>query len=83
MRPPSLSIFAFLALAGLVKAKQHGLIVGNFVQGSLYSVTYDDETFELELVGNTTVPAPSSWLSWSVSVLESEHGLYSGLMTYL
>lgn len=55
-------------LASSVRAAKHGLIVGNFVQGSLYSVVFDDKTFELKLVGNTTVPAPSSWLSWSVSV---------------
>jgi hypothetical protein len=57
---------ASLAFITLVEAAQHGLIVGNFVQGSLYSVTFDDKTLKLELAANTTVPAPSSWLSWSV-----------------
>jgi hypothetical protein len=60
-------LFAAFTLTCSGQAALHGLIVGNFVQGSLYSVTFDDETFALSLVANTSVPAPSSWLSWNVS----------------
>ncbi|KAJ8110815.1 hypothetical protein OPT61_g6434 [Boeremia exigua] len=60
-----LSYLVGAALTSVSRATQHGLIVGNFVQGSLYSVTFDSETFELELVANTSGPGPSSWLSFS------------------
>jgi hypothetical protein len=60
------SLYAAFALTGYSQAMLHGLIVGNFVQGSLYSLTFDDETFALSLVAKTGVPAPSAWLSWSV-----------------
>ncbi|KAI9150716.1 3-carboxy-cis,cis-mucoante lactonizing enzyme [Paramyrothecium foliicola] len=65
MRTCSISIPVLATLLTLVQGAKHGLIVGNFVQGSLYSVIFDDETLELELAANTTVPAPISWLSWS------------------
>ncbi|KAL2204661.1 putative isomerase YbhE [Sarocladium strictum] len=78
MRSQAHSLLA-AALMSTARAAQHGLIVGNFVQGSLYSVTFDDETFELELVGNTTVPAPSSWLSWS----HDKKTLYGTNYTYI
>ncbi|KAL2067200.1 hypothetical protein VTL71DRAFT_1624 [Oculimacula yallundae] len=70
---------AALSLASLSLSAQHGLIVGSFVQESLYSVLFDDETFELELVANTTVPAPSSWLSWN----HDKKTLYGTNYTYI
>ena len=51
-----------------VSATKHGLIVGNFVNGLIYTVEFDDETLDLDLVGNFTVPAPSSWFGFNVSV---------------
>lgn len=62
--------FSVLSLAGLVglsRAAQHGLIVANFVSEYLYTVNFDDETLELELVANISVPAPSSWITLNVS----------------
>ncbi|KAG4415976.1 hypothetical protein IFR04_010861 [Cadophora malorum] len=68
-----------LSFAGLGFSAHHGLIVGNFVQGSLYSVLFDDETFDLELVANTTVPAPNSRLSWS----HDKRSLFGTNYTYI
>jgi hypothetical protein len=62
------TILAAAALTGSSSATKHGLIIGSFVNGLIYTVEFDNETLALELMGNFTVPAPSSWLGFNVSV---------------
>ena len=58
---------ACAALSTAVQAAKHELVVGTFVSKSLYTLSFDDLTFTLDLVSNISVPAPSSWIALSVS----------------
>lgn len=59
---------AFAGLATLVQAAKHELVVGTFVSKNLYTLSFDDQAFTLDLVANISVPVPSSWIALSVSV---------------
>ena len=69
---------AVLPLLGLlpdVKADVHQLIVGTFGSAKLYTLEFDDVALTMELIGNYTANAASSWIALSVSVisLPAEH----------
>jgi len=67
----SSSVFAFLGLLSAVNGELHQLIVGTFVTEKLYTLEFDDSALTLELIGNLTTNAASSWITLSVSVPES------------
>ncbi|KAH8678455.1 hypothetical protein BX600DRAFT_486219 [Xylariales sp. PMI_506] len=61
-----LSSIALLAcMLVVIHAAIHELIIGTFSTKFLYTVEFDDETFSLQLVGNTTVPYAANWLAFS------------------
>ncbi|KAI1496914.1 Lactonase, 7-bladed beta-propeller-domain-containing protein [Biscogniauxia marginata] len=47
----------------MTQAARHSLIVGTFSTNFLYTVGYDDETGDLDLVAKNAVPAASSWIA--------------------
>ncbi|KAK8061301.1 carboxy-cis-cis-muconate cyclase [Apiospora phragmitis] len=59
----------FLPLIALwaqtVTAAIHHLLVGTFSTNSIYTLTFDDETYQLTEVANTSTPVGSSWLTLS------------------
>lgn len=57
-------------LAGLAQAVDHELVVANFLSGLLYTVNFNDETLGLDLIANISVPVPSSWIAFSVSIYQ-------------
>jgi carboxy-cis,cis-muconate cyclase len=66
MRTSILSL-AFLGLLSAVKGELHQLIVGTFGTAKLYTLEFDDTALTLELIGNFTANAASSWIALSVS----------------
>ena len=62
----SLSSLAVLGLLTAVKADLHQLIVGTFGTDFLYTLEFDDAALTLELIGNTSTNAASSWIALSV-----------------
>jgi carboxy-cis,cis-muconate cyclase len=62
----SLSSLAVLGLLHTVKADLHQLIVGTFGTDFLYTLEFDNTALTLELVGNTSTSAASSWIALSV-----------------
>jgi carboxy-cis,cis-muconate cyclase len=65
---PSTSSFAFLGLLSAVSGELHQLIVGTFGTEHLYTLEFDDSALTLELIGNLTTNAASSWIALSVSI---------------
>jgi carboxy-cis,cis-muconate cyclase len=65
---PSTSSFAFLSLLSAVNGELHQLIVGTFGTEHLYTLEFDDSALTLELIGNLTTNAASSWIALSVSI---------------
>jgi carboxy-cis,cis-muconate cyclase len=65
---PSTSSFAFLGLLSAVNGELHQLIVGTFGTEHLYTLEFDDSALTLELIGNLTTNAASSWIALSVSI---------------
>lgn len=63
----TLGAAALLSAASVVNAATHELIVGTFGTSFLYTVEFDDEALTLDLVANTSVPNPNSWLNFNVS----------------
>ena len=71
-------ISAVLPLLGLlpdVNADVHQLIVGTFGTAKLYTLEFDDVALTMELIGNYTANAASSWITLSVRAiwLPSKH----------
>lgn len=62
----SISSLAVLSLLHAIKADVHQLIVGTFGTDFLYTLDFDDSALILELIGNTSTNAASSWLALSV-----------------
>jgi carboxy-cis,cis-muconate cyclase len=65
---PSTTLFAFLSLLSAVNGELHQLIVGTFGTEHLYTLEFDDSALTLELIGNFTTNAASSWIALSVSI---------------
>ena len=65
--PPSILSLLFLSLLAAVKADLHHLIVGTFGTEYLYTLEFDDSALTLELIGNYSANAASSWIALSVS----------------
>lgn len=61
----SLPFFGFLTV---VKADVHQLIIGTFGTSKLYTLEFDDAALTLNLIGNYTANAASSWIALSVSI---------------
>ncbi|TVY19999.1 Carboxy-cis,cis-muconate cyclase, partial [Lachnellula arida] len=62
--------FSFVSLAALgffatVRGDLHQLIVGTFGTESLYTLEFDDVALTLDLIGNSTASAASSWIALS------------------
>lgn len=58
---------ALLGLAAIVVvADVHQLIVGTFGTEYLYTLQFDDEALTLDLIGNLSTNAASSWIALSV-----------------
>jgi hypothetical protein len=74
---PSTASFAFLSLVSAVNGDIHQLIVGTFGTEKLYTLEFDDSALTLELIGNLTTNAASSWIALSVSVTKSSLWLSS------
>jgi hypothetical protein len=58
-----------LALAGLATSSHalvHELVVGNFVNNVLYTLSFDDEIYSLDLIANISVTTRNSWLALNV-----------------
>jgi carboxy-cis,cis-muconate cyclase len=62
----SISSLAFLSLLTAVSADLHHLIVGTFGTKKLYTLEFDDSALTLELIGNYSANAASSWIALSV-----------------
>lgn len=61
-----------LAIAGfatLTNALVHELVVGNFVNNVLYTLSFDDKIYTLDLIANHSVETRNSWLAFNVSKL--------------
>jgi hypothetical protein len=59
-----------LIVAGLLSAvhgRVHELIVGNFANTVLYTLSFDDKTYSLDLIANISVATKNSWISFNVS----------------
>jgi carboxy-cis,cis-muconate cyclase len=69
----SILALAFLSLLHAVEGDLHQLIVGTFGTEKLYTLEFDDSALTLELIGNLTTNAASSWIALSVSRLNSEY----------
>lgn len=66
--------FVSLAVLGLfatVRGDVHQLIVGTFGTESLYTLEFDDVALTMDLIGNYTASAASSWIALSVSTESS------------
>jgi carboxy-cis,cis-muconate cyclase len=63
----SIPSVAFLSLLTAVRADLHHLIVGTFGTKNLYTLEFDDSALTLELIGNYSANAASSWIALSVS----------------
>ncbi|TVY75964.1 Carboxy-cis,cis-muconate cyclase [Lachnellula suecica] len=61
----SLSSLAVLGLLNVASADLHQLIVGTFKTESLYTLEFDDAALTLELIGNFSANAASSWIALS------------------
>lgn len=61
------TFLAFAALATYSQALVHELVVGNFVNNILYTLSFDDEIYSLDLVANISVKTRNSWLALNVS----------------
>lgn len=70
--------FVCAGLAALGHAAKHELAVGSFVSKNLYTLSFDDNALTLELIANISVPAPSSWITLSVS---SIHRLWQNTLS--
>ncbi|KAK7983998.1 hypothetical protein PG989_011400 [Apiospora arundinis] len=59
--------FVFLVAfwTSAVPAAVHNLLVGTFSTNSIYTISFDDETYELTELANTSTPVGSSWLTLS------------------
>lgn len=77
--------FVFLVAfwTSAIPAAVHNLLVGTFSTNSIYTISFDDETYELTELANTSTPVGSSWLTLSVSVfsVEEESRLPQSLST--
>lgn len=65
---------ASLVLLGFfttVRGELHQLIVGTFGTEKLYTLEFDDVALTMNLIGNYTASAASSWIALSVSALTS------------
>jgi hypothetical protein len=63
-----------LIIAGLLSAahgRVHELIVGNFANNVLYTLSFDDKTYSLDLIANISVATKNSWISFNVSFVTS------------
>jgi len=69
---PSTSSFALLSLLSAVRGEIHQLIVGTFGTENLYTLEFDDSALTLELIGNLTTNAASSWIALSVSASKNK-----------
>jgi carboxy-cis,cis-muconate cyclase len=63
----SIPSLAFLSLLTAASADLHHLIVGTFGTENLYTLEFDDSALTLELIGNYSANAASSWIALSVS----------------
>ncbi|KAI1324327.1 Lactonase, 7-bladed beta-propeller-domain-containing protein [Xylariaceae sp. FL0255] len=82
-----MSPFNLLLLAFAVgsRAATHQMIVGTFSASVLHTLEFDDQAQTLQIIANTTAPAPSSWIAlnashdqsrlYGVGVLNDEGGL--------
>ena len=59
---------ALLVLISTVRADLHQLIVGTFGTERLYTLEFDDAALTLDLIGNYSASAASSWIALSVSI---------------
>jgi carboxy-cis,cis-muconate cyclase len=68
MRFSSASL-AVVGLATAAKGNVHQLIVGTFGTENLYTLEFDDVALTMDLIGNYTASAASSWIALSVGML--------------
>ncbi|KFY95992.1 hypothetical protein V498_02976 [Pseudogymnoascus sp. VKM F-4517 (FW-2822)] len=57
-----------LAIGGfatLTNALMHELVVGNFVNNVLYTLSFDDKIYTLDLIANHSVETRNSWLAFN------------------
>jgi len=62
-------LLAIAGLATVAHALLHELVVGNFVSNVLYTLSFDDEIYTLDLIANISVETRNSWLAVNVSDL--------------
>jgi hypothetical protein len=65
---------SLLLVAGLLSTahgRVHELIVGNFANNVLYTLSFDDKTYNLDLIANISVATKNSWISFNVSLVIS------------
>ena len=62
-------LLAIARLATVAHALLHELVVGNFVSNVLYTLSFDDEIYTLDLIANISVETRNSWLAVNVSDL--------------
>lgn len=60
---------ALLGLATAVLGDVHQLIVGTFGTEYLYTLQFDDQSLTLDLIGNMSTNAASSWITLSVGAI--------------
>ncbi|CAJ0552609.1 Ff.00g006870.m01.CDS01 [Fusarium sp. VM40] len=59
---------SLLLVAGLLSTthgRVHELIVGNFANNVLYTLSFDDKTYSLDLIANISVATKNSWISFN------------------
>lgn len=65
---------SLLLVAGLLSTahgRVHELIVGNFANNVLYTLSFNDKTYSLDLIANISVATKNSWISFNVSLVTS------------
>lgn len=70
-REMHLSTLTIVGVLAIVQGILHELIVGNFVNNVLYTLSFDSETYTLDLIANISVETKNSWIALSVRVSHS------------
>ncbi|KAF4336855.1 3-carboxy-cis cis-mucoante lactonizing enzyme [Fusarium beomiforme] len=58
------SLFIIAGILSNAQALVHKLIVGNFANDILYTLSFDDKTYTFDLIANISVETTNSWIAF-------------------
>lgn len=56
------SLLLVVGILSIAHGRVHELMVGNFANNVLYTLSFDDKTYSLDLIANISVATKNSWI---------------------